>query len=270
MEPRDIRLVAVDLDGTLLDSEKRIDAATAEALRALPGRGVQVVIASARPPRGVRAIYQQLGLNNWQINYNGALIWDEPARKAVFHRPMPPRLVRQIIDTARDQFDEVEVHAEVLDRWFTDRPVSVPCNETARLFAPDGIFPVSEICSVPVTKLMLAAETQMLLRLEPILYRKFSPTVTIVSSEVRLMQIMDSKASKAIALRKLAAHHGIRQNQVLAIGDAPNDVGMLQYAAVGVAMENAAQVVKDVADWIAPANDRQGVLATLRKFGLAE
>src|SRR5947209_8468867 len=72
-----IRLVAVDLDGTLLDRDKRVSRRTVEALCCLPRRAVQVVIASARPPRSVRHIYRALKLDTWQINYNGAMIWDE-------------------------------------------------------------------------------------------------------------------------------------------------------------------------------------------------
>src|SRR3954452_5104742 len=106
---RPIRLVAIDLDGTLLDRDKRVSEQTARALRCLPAAGVKVVIASARPPRSVRHIYAQLNLDTWQVNYNGALIWDEPTRSAVFHRPMDGRLALRIIERARDMFDEVLV-----------------------------------------------------------------------------------------------------------------------------------------------------------------
>jgi hypothetical protein len=84
------------------------------------------------------------------------------------------------------------------------------------------------------------------------------------------MQIMDAKVGKAAALKRIAGHHGIRTAQIMAVGDAPNDLGMLQLAGVAVAMDNAVPVVKQAADWVAPANDRRGVLAALRRFGLIE
>src|SRR5690348_9246349 len=87
-----IRLVAVDLDGTLLNDSKQVTEQTAGALACLPERDVKVVIASARPPRSVRHIYQSLGLDTLQINYNGALIWDEPNQRAIFHRPLTGKL----------------------------------------------------------------------------------------------------------------------------------------------------------------------------------
>lgn len=265
----DVRLLALDLDGTLLDSAKLIDPETVDALKAACERGVHVVIASARPPRGVRHIYQQLCLTTWQINYNGALVWDEPQRRAVYHRPMPAAVVRQIIDLARDQFEEIGVHAEVMDRWFTDRPLDHHVTETGKLFQPDAIVCVDEFCTVPITKLMLMGEPTMLMKLEPLLLTQFGRHVTIVSTDAHLMQIMDAKVGKATALKKIAVHHGIRRDQIMAVGDAPNDLGMLQFAGIAVAMENAHPVVKREAVWVAPTNDERGVLAAMRKFGVA-
>jgi len=85
---RPIGLVAIDLDGTLLNDSKRISEQTAMALVGLPARGVRVVIASARPPRSVRHIYAALGLNTWTINYNGALIYDPVHDQIIHHQPM--------------------------------------------------------------------------------------------------------------------------------------------------------------------------------------
>jgi 5-amino-6-(5-phospho-D-ribitylamino)uracil phosphatase len=264
-----IKLVALDLDGTLLDSNKQIDPETEAALKDACARGIHVVIASARPPRGVRHIYRQLCLSTWQINYNGALIWDESRAKPVFHRPMKAQLVKDVIERARDQFDELGVHVEVMDKWLTDRPIQGYVTETGRLFAPDVIDELCNICVHPVTKLMFMGEPQMLMKIEPLLLESFSSEVTIVSTDAHLMQIMSRHVSKASALKRVAAHHGVKPSEIMAVGDAPNDLGMLQFAGVAVAMENGHPVVKEQADWVAPGNDSRGVLAALRKFGVA-
>src|SRR5215218_146377 len=128
-----IRLVAVDLDGTLLNDWKQVTEQTAGALACLPMRDVKLVIASARPPRSVRHIYRSLGLDTLQINYNGALIWDEPGQRAIFHRPLPGKLSRRIIEHARDMFDETIVAAEVMDKWYTDRNDQSHTTETGKL-----------------------------------------------------------------------------------------------------------------------------------------
>jgi Cof subfamily protein (haloacid dehalogenase superfamily) len=265
-----IRLVAIDLDGTLLTSEKLISDQTIEALQCLPEAGVKVVIASARPPRSVRHIYQKLGLDTWQINYNGALIWDEPARQSVFHQPMDCRLVSRMIDRARDLFEEVLVTCEILDRWFTDRFDQKYTTETGRLFKPDVIAPIEQFCVEPITKLLLLSDPAVVSRLELTLGSEFERHVTVLRTDPQLIQIMDRRVSKARSLQRVAHHYGIADEQIMAIGDAPNDVGMLKLAGVAVAMDNAHPLVKEVADWIAPSNDDHGVHAALRRFGLCD
>ncbi|MCC6422459.1 MAG: HAD family phosphatase [Phycisphaerales bacterium] len=265
-----IHLVAVDLDGTLLNDTKQVTKQTAEALAKLPQRGVKLVIASARPPRSVRHIYQSLGLDTWQINYNGALIWDEPGHKAIFHRPMNCRLVRQMIEVSRDMYEEVLVTCEIMDRWYTDRLDDQFNTETGKLFKPDVVAPIEEICTQPITKLLLLGEPRVIGRLEPMLSQRFGEQFTFVQTDDHMLQIMDKRVSKAVALEKVARHYRVSMEHVMAIGDAPNDVGMLQSAGVAVAMDNAAAVVKEVADWVAPSNNDHGVSAALRRYGLCE
>src|SRR5215212_1397361 len=175
-----IKLVAVDLDGTLLNDSKQVTEQTAEALACLPQQGVKLIMASARPPRSVRAIYQSLGLDTLQINYNGALIWDEPNKTPIFHRPIPGRLAKKIIDTARDMFEETIVTCEALDRWFTDRNDMSHTTETGKMFQPDVICPIAELCKQPITKLMLLGEPRIILRLEDVLTSQFDDDVTIL------------------------------------------------------------------------------------------
>ena len=264
-----IKLIALDLDGTLLDSSKKVSDRAAAALKCLPS-DVKVVIASARPPRSVRHIYQELSLTTWQINYNGALIWDEPTQQPVFHRPMHARLVQMMVERARDMFEEVLVSCEILDRWYTDREDQTHTTETGRLFKPDFLVPIEQICTQPITKLMLLGDPRIIFRLESLLLEEFGEKVTILHTDHDLLQIMDNRVSKAVALQKVAAHYGVKQSEVMAIGDAPNDVGMLQFAGVAVAMANAHDVVKEVAHWVAPSNDEHGVHAALQRYGLCQ
>jgi len=266
----DIRMVAIDLDGTLLNSKKQVSEQTVQALKCLQKRHVRIVIASARPPRSVRPTYQLLELDTLQINYNGALIWNDPEKSPVFHRPIKGELAMRMIDLARDQYEEVIVHCEVMDRWCTDRVDDAYTTETGRLFQPDEVAELSTFCEEPITKLMFLGDPRIISRLEPLLLEEFSREVTIVRQDDELLQIMDHRVSKAVALRKLAKFYGVPMEQVMAIGDAPNDVGMLQLSGVAVAMENAHKVVKKVAHWVAPSNDAHGVHAALVRYGLCD
>jgi len=264
-----IRLVAVDLDGTLLNDSKKVSDQTVAAFHCLPERNVKVIIASARPPRSVRHIYSSLHLDTWQINYNGALIWDEPQKRPVFHCPMPGPFVRRLVDFARDLFDEVLVSCEICDQWFTDRADQSHTTETGRLFKPDRITDLETCCAQDVTKLMLLGEPRIISRLEHEIATRYHD-VSVIRTDPDLIQIMNRSASKSIALEKVADHYQIPLDQILAIGDAPNDVGMLQLAGVSVAMDNAHPIVKDVADWIAPSNNDHGVHAALKRYGLCD
>lgn len=263
-----IRLVAVDLDGTLLNDAKQVTVPTAHAIRALVERGVKVVIASARPPRSVRPIYHQLRLDTLQINYNGALIWDESAQKVFFHRPIETDCVQEMIRAARDLFEEVLVTCEILDRWYTDRVDHSFLTETARLFPPDVIAPIESFHHLPTTKLMLQGQAEIIRQLELQLADAFSECCCFVRQEDELLQITDRHTSKSAALRKVAQHYNISPREMMAIGDAPNDMGMIQLAGVGVAMGNGWASVKDAANWVAPTNQEDGVLAALHQYGL--
>ena len=266
-----IRLVAIDLDGTLLNDGKQVAEHTAAALRCLPERGVKVVIASARPPRSVRPFHSMLQLDTLQINYNGALVWDAAEGKAFYHQPMPANRVRAMVDVARHLSREVLVSCEILDRWFTDRFEQAYTTETGRIFKPDLVAPLERFLVEPITKLMFLGAGWMMSRVEDVLVAAgFPNSVTILRCEPELIQIMDNRASKAAALRMVAGHYGIPMEQVMAIGDAANDVPMLQAAGISVAVDNAHPLVKEVADWVAPSNNDHGVHAALVRYGLCE
>ena len=270
----DIRLVAVDLDGTLLNDSKQVSDRTACAFHDLPRRCVKVVIASARPPRSVRHIYKLLNLDTWTINYNGALIWDEPAQTPVFHRPLAKGVARKIIDDARFLFANVQVTCEILDKWYTDRFDPAITTETGRLFKPDVIAPLDAFADALITKLLLLSDPRPISTLEFALSQAHSEVegeeVTVLRTDDNLIQIMDRRVSKATALQIVAKHYGVDMANVMALGDAPNDVAMLQVAGVAVAMDNAHKLVKRVAHWVAPSNNDHGVHAALQKYGLCD
>ena len=176
--------------------------------------------------------------------------------------------MRQMVEMARDYHEEVLVHLEVLDRWCTDRTGDAYMTETGKMFKPDSVAELSTFFIEPVTKLMFLGEPRMISKLESLLLEQFDQRVTVLRTDAELLQVMHPAASKAIAMQKVARAYKVPIEEVMAIGDAPNDVGMLQLAGVAVAMDNASPVVKDVADWIAPSNNDHGVHAALVRYGL--
>ena len=263
----DIRLIAIDLDGTLLTDDKQVCGSACEALQRAAAKGIKVVIASARPPRSVRAFYHQLGLDTWQINYNGAMIWDERSQKVVSHQPMAGETVLKLVRRARDLHADVQVECEILDRWHTDRRDHRFSTGTGKLFKPDVYADLATICSQPITVFNLLGEPEEIDRIEPILIAEAGVEVEIVrAGDDDLLIGHHPAACKSVALETVAAHYDVPLSQTLAIGDAANDIRMLQMAGYSAAMGNASARVKSAAKWIAPTNADRGVQAALHYF----
>src|SRR5688572_4939067 len=135
-EHRDIRLIAIDLDGTLLRSDHTISPATVSAIQTLAQR-LPIILATARPPRSSREFHSLLALTTPSIHYNGALLWNLVDSSLIEHRPIDAITARRLIDSARSMHADVVVNIERLDRWFTDRLDEKYLTATARTFAPD-------------------------------------------------------------------------------------------------------------------------------------
>ena len=266
LDARPVKLVACDLDGTLLNDDKQIAPQTLQAIGRLAGRGVRFVIASARPPRSVRHLYDHLHLDTLQINYNGALIWDQLAQLAVDHRPLPGALALEVIRLARAIDKQVLVTCEILDCWHTDRVDNTYTTATGELFGPDVIAPVEQFCGGEVTKLLLLGPGKVMQAIRPQVLDRFGDRINLVCTEPELLQIMEKSVSKATSLRRVVEKYGIGLQQVLAIGDGENDLEMLSECGIGAAVANAAPALKRAANWVAPRPNSLGVLDALQRF----
>ena len=266
--PADVRLVAIDLDGTLMRSDKRVTRRSADAVAEAVRRGVTIVLASARPPRSVVELHRKLELGTPSVHYNGALIFDPLAGTHLLHRPLPRRTARRAARLARRVDPEVVVSVERLDRWLTDRVDPALLVETARHSEPDFLGPIDDCLREDVTKLMLLAPPNRLGPVREAVSRKLSRRLALHVSDRHLIQLVHREVDKAAAVEWIARRHGVSRDAVLAIGDAPNDVGMLRWAGLGVAVANAWPAARHAADALAPSNDDEGVAATLERYVL--
>lgn len=266
----DIRLIAIDLDGTLLNSSKEITPRTARVLQRAAAAGVAVVLATARPPRSVLPFHTALDLQTPMINYNGALVYDPLANRVLMHCPVPLDTARGILALARQVYPRVLVSVEVLDRWYTDRVDDAYATETARKFRPDEVGPVDQWLKQPATKLMLLGQAEPLAAVAAAVRSQFPHQVAMVQTEDYLLQIMHATVSKAQALRVVAGELAVARENIMAIGDNANDVGMIYWAGFGVAVGNAPGVVQRVADYVADHNDNDGVAKAIEHFVLGK
>jgi hypothetical protein len=262
-----IKLLAIDLDGTLLNSRKQITSAAVECITHVREKlNVEVVLSTARPPRSTLPFYRQLELDGPMINYNGALVWEPPTGRVLMHRPIPVNITRGIIRWARQRFEEIRVSAEVMDKWFTDYYDRTYQTETAKAYQPDVVAPIDEWLHEPITKLLLLGKPEWLLLVDEAIRQDLHREVTTVQTEDFLLQVMHASVSKAEALRAVAAERKVRREEVMAIGDNANDAGMIHWAGIGVAMANGHISSLQVADHVADHHDAEGVSGVIREL----
>jgi Cof subfamily protein (haloacid dehalogenase superfamily) len=267
-----IKLIAIDLDGTLLNSRKEISPAALEVIQEVrQTKSVRVVITTARPPRSTLPFYKQMSLRGPMINYNGALVWMPTNGKVLLHQPIPYNIARGIIRWSRERYPNILVSAEIGDKWYTDAfdPADKAyLTETARTHKPDVIGPFDEWLNQPVTKLLLLGKPNWIANTRQAIREDLPEDVTTVQTEDFMLQIMQAAVSKRAALATVATELGIRREQVMAIGDNANDTGMIQWAGVGVAMANGHVTCLQAADHVTDHHDEEGVANVIRHIVL--
>ena len=260
-------LIAIDLDGTLLQPDGGIHPADRAAVAHAVAAGHHVVIATARPPRISRDIAADLGLTTPSVHYNGALVLNGEGDR-LDHHTLPAALAYDVAAAARSHRPEVVLDVEAdlhpggsgagRDAWHTDRLHPTLHTKISATGQPDRRVPDGDLAALfdrDVTKLMLVAEPEAVPALEAVLREQFGAAINIAISDAHLLQVVSPHATKASGCARVAAHLRIAPAHTLAIGDAPNDAEMLRWAATGVAVHNAWPALKSVADVVAPAGE---------------
>ena len=264
--PTPIRLIALDLDGTLLSPQKHITQPTLDALLSISARGVHVVLASARPPRGVRPFYRALNLATPQINYNGSAIYLEPSRSFTYHQPLDPAAVASLAALIDSHFPQAIYSVEHLDRWITHDYHHPYLMETAKLAPPDILTERSAVIAHQATKLMLHGPPETLDRLP--FPQSLPPGLRMYRTDPFLLQFVHASSSKAAALQQICAQLDVPISQVFAAGDADNDIEMLRLAGTSAAMGDSPPEVQHSATFTTKSNREDGVLHALQQLNL--
>jgi len=262
-----IRLIAIDMDDTLLDEKHQISPATKEAIRQATERGVAVTIATGRMFCSTLPFAQYLGIKVPLINYNGAMVRDTVSGRTLFHRPIERETAGAVAALFRERgwylqkhVDDVLYVAELDEnaRYYSDyaRVEAVPLG--------DEFYTMSEA----PTKLLSLADQPLLNEIRAVMEERWGDRINTASSRTRYLEMVDVGVNKGEALAYLAGSLGVRQSEVMAIGDSMNDVDMIEYAAIGVAMGNAKDRVKAAADHVTLSNSQDGVAAAIEKFVL--
>jgi Cof subfamily protein (haloacid dehalogenase superfamily) len=270
MSPHAIKAFAVDVDGTLLDSDHRLRAAARDALCDLAANNIRVVLATARSPGVLGAVLRSLPISPLLICFSGAWIGEidseslTPTRVMLDRRHSLP-VAKTILATALGL--NVEPNVFTVDTWRARRmttEIMLECQITE--CRPVITSDLLEDGQQPSKILLITAENESSQALHVIAdsVQSFS---NATFSKPNYLEIVPIGVNKAEALKQLAAILGLDLSQFAAIGDGLNDIEMLREAGLGIAMGNAPDAVKSVADWVTGTNDQDGVaLAVQRLF----
>jgi len=267
-----IRLVVLDLDGTLVGDDVGIGPRTRSAVRGALGRGVDVAIATGRMPSSAMTYAGSLGLTAPLIGYQGALIrtMPEPGRKLgriLVHTPLSAAVAREAIEWARSR--GLDPHLNHLERFIirADDPM---LDDYSRFTGARAILvPDYDVIDHPVTKILAPGEEGLVAAALGPARQAFAGRAMVTISHPRFLEFAAAGVSKGRAVRWLARRLGVPLEQTMAIGDERNDLEMIAAVGHGVAMPTAPSEVRSVARYIAPPFEDEGAAQVIEGLVLA-
>lgn len=259
-----IKLVAIDLDGTLLNDHHEINQPVVDAIKKAREAGVYVVLSTGRPLSGTRAQLDVLGLNNiddYIITYNGALVlntntWDIVAEHGLTRENyLEIDHLARLLNVHLHLADKKEMYTSnrdispytILESYLVNMPLHY---RTPEEIAAENVLPI---------KMMMIDDPEVLNKAFKKIPADYFERYTLVRSTPYFLEVLNPNASKGIALKELSEHLGIKQSEVMAIGDAENDLSMIEFAGTGIAMGNASETIKAAADYTVATNLEDGV-----------
>ncbi|GHO77366.1 hydrolase [Ktedonobacter sp. SOSP1-85] len=253
-----LKLVATDLDGTLLRSDKTISAQTGMVLRRLQATGVALVLISARPSRTLRQIARTYEIGGLALCCNGAILYDLDQDRSLGELALSPQQVQDLVSCLRTALPDLSFAAE--------SGLSVTCEEAFYPFCAHDSAPFPRI--VESATILQAPQIKIMTHHASLtteeLYKAVLPLLdareySVTYSGAPFLEIARTDVHKGEALATLCAQLEIPAHAVVAFGDMPNDLPLLQWAGLGVAVANAHPLVLQAADAITLSNDEDGV-----------
>jgi Cof subfamily protein (haloacid dehalogenase superfamily) len=265
------KMIVLDLDGTLTNSEKKITSKTKEALFRAMEKGVKVVLASGRPTYGIVPIAKELELDQrggYILSFNGARITDYSNGDVIYQNTIPQHFIPTLISMAKEYHIDYLTYDERGETIITNNPDNIYAEVEAKINRmPLQYVPkMDEAITYPINKMIMLGSGMYLHTIEPRLQRDMEGALSVYRSEPFFLEVMPMGVDKAKSLERLLNHLGMKREEMICIGDGFNDLTMIEYAGLGVAMANAQDAVKEKADYITLSNDEDGVAHVIEKF----
>lgn len=267
-----IKLVAIDLDGTLLNSKREVPEENKKAIQAAKDAGVKVVLCTGRPLKGMTHILAECNLleeGDLGITYNGGLV----------QRTHSGETLSQITHSKKDVLyayalsQEIDMPINFIDLNHVYEP-PYPTNKESLYSAIMSALPFAKIDpenlpdSLAINKMVMCWQIEELDEAITQISSEYHEYFTIMKSQPNLLEILPKSVDKGKGLAMLAEQLDISSDEIMALGDQENDLAMIKYAGLGVAMGNATDEVKSIAQFVTKSNDEDGVAYAIRKFVL--
>jgi Cof subfamily protein (haloacid dehalogenase superfamily) len=269
-----IRLIALDIDGTLIGDDHDVTARTAAAVRAAIGRDVAVSLVTGRMVSSAMRFARELGLTGPVVGYQGGLIRAMPelasprVGKLLLHTPLSAEAARRILRWTQEH--GLDPHVNHLERFILRADDPRADDYSAFLGARAELVPdLLEAIRHPVTKVLAVGEPPLPVDIAPVARAAFAGVADVTISHPRFLEFVAPGVSKGRAIRWLARRSGIPLASTLAIGDQWNDLEMIAEVGHGTAMPSAPAEVRAVARYVAPAVDEDGAARMIEDLVLA-
>ncbi len=272
------KLVAIDLDGTLLNMNKEISERNKKAIFKAIEKGVKIVVCSGRVYTGARLYAKEIGSRDPVIACNGAVITDKIDGKIIYSDYMDVEVSLKINSIC--QKHGVYYHVYAGDTMLTEklgftsqkyyeRNKSLPSEDRVDIEVVQNME--AKLRSIPdtVLKFVIVNDDLQLLRKVRADMEQLQE-IDVMSSNFDNFEVMNKGVSKGSALAKLTDLYGIPAQQMIAIGDNENDISMFEYAGMSIAMGNSEEIAKAAANYITASNEDDGVAQAIEKFILAK
>lgn len=273
LDPRlDIQLLVLDIDGTIAGQSNEIREPVKQAIRRAMAKGIQVAIATGRMYCSALRFHQEIGSTLPLLAYQGAWIQDPATEKIYQHLPLSGAMAEQLLDyfETEPMRSLLSVHFYINDQLYVREITS----ETKLYAQRAGIVPMAVgdlrqvLSSQPTKVLALCEDTTIIDQLLGSLRQQYTPAeLYLTKSVATFFEATHPGANKGTGVRYLAESIlGLAAHNVMAIGDNFNDLEMLEYAGLGVAMGNAPKDVQAIANWVAPGVEEDGAAAAIEAF----
>ena len=266
-----IKLIAIDMDGTLLNSKKELLEETKQYFKNFHNKNTEtlLVLCTGRPETGIRPYLKDLGYleeNHYIISQNGASIYESQTGKRVMDAFVDSTAIQKWIELGKKH--GISVMGAGVDYYysFDEDPTEWMEFDVKLVSGKLKRIPTKESLNIDFYKILLMGDEEQLNEFETFIPQEWRDEFYVVRSQKYLVEVLTKGVNKAFGLEKLAQKLNIQPSEIAAIGDAANDIEMLEYAGLAIAMGNASEEVKAIADIVTDTNGNDGVSKAIDKL----